>query len=90
MRDLQSISDYLAEVADEDVAATHDAQIKALCSSLTEFPHRGRPRDEIRLGLRSISFARFVTIFYLTFEKEVQIVHVIHARRDSASAFEDT
>lgn len=89
LHDLQSISDYLAEVAGEDVAATHDAQLRVACSSLMDFPHRGRPRNEISPGLRSIPFARLVTIFYIAYGDEVEIVRVIHARRDLAAAFED-
>lgn len=88
-RDLQSISDYLADVAGEDVAATHDAQLKAACSSLTDFPRRGRLRDEIYPGLRSISFARFVTIFYAVGTDDVKIIRVIHSRRDTSAAFEE-
>ena len=87
--DLTSISDYLAEVAGEDVAAAYDAQLKAACLSLTEFPNRGRPRGQFRPGLRSIPFARLATIFYVAEKDQVQVVRVIHARRDLAAAFED-
>ena len=90
LRDVRSFSDYLAEVAGEDVAATHDAQLKAACHSLADFPRRGRPRDEFAPGLRSIPVARLATIFYVAHRDEVQIVRVIHARRDLAAAFEDT
>ena len=89
LHDLQSISDYLAEAAGEDVAATYVAQLKAACLSLTDFPHRGRPRDEISADLRSIPFARLVTIFYVVQRDEVHIVRMVHARRDLAAAFED-
>ena len=87
--DLQSISDYLADVAGEDVAATYDAELKAACFSLADFPNRGRPRDELRSGLRSISVGRTMTIFYVVYPDEVQILHVIHSRRDIPTAFQD-
>jgi toxin ParE1/3/4 len=89
IRDLQSISDYFAEVAGEDVAATFDVQLKAACASLADFPRRGRARDEIRAGLRTLLCARTFTIFYSVADGEVEIVHVIHARRDLAAAFEE-
>jgi toxin ParE1/3/4 len=88
IEDLALLSDYLAEVAGEDVAETHDAGIKAICYSLTDFPRRGRPRDELRPGLRSIPFARLVTIFYTIDKDEVQIVRVMNARRDVNAAFQ--
>jgi toxin ParE1/3/4 len=88
LNDLASISDYLAEVAGEDVAATQDTRLKTACFSLTHFPHRGRPRDEIYPRLRSIS-SRLATIFYFADEDEVRIIHVIHPRRDAAAVFQD-
>jgi plasmid stabilization system protein ParE len=57
--------------------------------SLPSSPNRGRPRDAIRSGLRSIPLGRTVTIYYEVGANEVQIVRVIHARRDAATAFAD-
>jgi len=55
---------------------------------LDQFPNRGTPHDDVRPGLRSIPLRGAVTIFYAVKADEVQIVRVIHARRDLAAAFE--
>ena len=59
------------------------------CRSPADFPRRGRGRDEIRPGLRSIPCARAFIVFYAIDENEVQIIRVLHARREIATAFED-
>jgi toxin ParE1/3/4 len=85
--DLESLFIYLDDTAGETIATAYVANVRAACFSLAHFPRRGSPRDDIRPGLRSIPCERTVTIFYDVGETEVQIVRVIHARRDVAAAF---
>jgi toxin ParE1/3/4 len=87
--DLKSNFDFVADSAGIDTATAYDGAIRAACFALADFPRRGRPRDEIGPGLRSVPAARSVTIYYSVGATEVQIVRVIHARRDTAAAFAD-
>jgi toxin ParE1/3/4 len=87
--DLDALYDWIAEQADPDVAHRHLLQIVEAVERLTDFPNRGRPRDGIRSGLRSIPFERSVTIFYHVVGDDVQVLRVIHARRDVAAAFDE-
>ena len=66
------------------------ARPEAAAARLAHFPGRGRSRAAIGPGLRSIPFARTVTIFYTIAANEVRIVRVLHARRDAATAFDDS
>jgi toxin ParE1/3/4 len=53
----------------------HDFQI------LGDVPYAGRQRDEIRPGYRSFPVGDYL-IFYRVREPGVQIMHVVHGRRD--------
>lgn len=86
--DLRGIFHWTVDHADPEVALRFTQRIEAEAEKLAGFPNRGRPRDEIRPGLRSIPYARSITIFYSVDAREVQIVRVIHARRDLNAAFE--
>jgi len=44
-------------------------------------PLMGRVRDELLVGLRSFPFGRYV-IFYMVVEDGVDVVRVLHSRRD--------
>ena len=49
-------------------------------------PLMGRARDELLAGLRSFPFGRYV-IFYMAVEDGVDVVRVLHSRRDVDLAF---
>ena len=87
--DLDTLYNWVAEQADPDVAHRYVLRIEETAGKLANFPSRGRPRDAIGSGLRSIPFERSVTIFYEVGKDEVQVVRVIHARRDAPDAFAD-
>jgi toxin ParE1/3/4 len=49
---------------------------------LTAFPHRGRTRDDLRPGLRTIGFRRRVVIAFAVFEDAVTVVGIFYGGRD--------
>jgi toxin ParE1/3/4 len=87
--DLRAIFYSISDQADAEVALRFVQRIEAAGEKLTDFPKRGRKRDEIRAGLHSIPFRDAVTIFYQVGTSDVWIVRVIRARRDIATAFQD-
>lgn len=87
--DLRGIYLWTADRANRDVALRLLQRIEEAAEKLTDYPRRGRPRDEIRPGLRSIPFERAAIIFYEAGENRVQIVRVIDGRRDLAAAIEE-
>lgn len=56
-------------------------QIRARFQTLIEFPESGIRREELRAGLRSFPVGNYV-IFYFIIDGGVEIVRVLHGRRD--------
>ncbi len=48
---------------------------------LAQNPFLGRSRDEVAPGYRSVVVGRYV-VFYLATGEDVEIVRVLHGRRD--------
>ena len=84
-RDLLHIWNYIAE--DNESAADRfiDLMIQHF-QLLGRNPHIGRHRDELRAGYRSFPVGQYL-IFYRVLEPGIQIMHVMHGRRDIESQF---
>ena len=85
-QDLLEIWHYLAEAVGTDTADRQLRRIDEACRSLRQAPFRGRPRDELRPGLRSILTEPYV-VFYRVATAAVEIVRVLHQRRDIGAIF---
>lgn len=85
--DLQSIFTWVADEAGLDTALAYDRRIRDACLRIANFPGRGSPRDLLMEGLRSLSFERRVTIYYLIAQRCVRIVRILRAGQDPARAF---
>ncbi|WP_345084684.1 type II toxin-antitoxin system RelE/ParE family toxin [Nemorincola caseinilytica] len=79
--DLQDIYDHTHEHFGAQQAIDYLTGIEDLFHILCAHPHSGRARNEIRKGLRSISYVAHV-VFYRIIEKRIRIVRVLHASRD--------
>ncbi len=84
-RDLLQIWSYIAE--ENELAADHfiDLLIQHL-QLLGRNPHIGRHRNELRAGYRSFPVGQYL-IFYRVLDPGIQIMHVMHGKRDIASQF---
>ena len=82
--DLVEIGDYIAQDSAE-TAARFVRRLEDHCTLLSNRPLMGRPRDEIRPGLRSVRYGRYA-IFYRAIEGGVEIARVIHSARDLDTA----
>src|SRR5437588_1577538 len=80
--DLFALYSYIAKDAGRTVAGAHIDHIEAACLSLATFPNRGRRRDDIRPGLRTMGFERRATIVFQVREAEVVIVRIFYGGRD--------
>ena len=79
--DLFQIWAYLAQHASPAVA---DRQLRAIrrgSRRLVRLPYSGRPRDDLVPGIRSILVAPYV-VFYRVTDATVDIVRILHGRRD--------
>jgi len=79
---LTALYRYLASEASPDVADHFIGAILDRCERLENFPHRGTPRDDLRPGLRTLSFRRRVTIAYAVDEGQVAILGIFYGGQD--------
>ena len=85
-QDLNEIWSYIA--GDSPEAATRFVDsIERQCESLVSFSNRGRVRNELGRGLRSIPFGNYL-IFYRPAGNQVEIVRVLSGYRDLEAQFE--
>jgi toxin ParE1/3/4 len=82
--DLQEIKRYTQEQWGSEQALLYLARLKARLAGLRERPDRGRHRDELRTGLRSLLCERHV-IFFRESANRILIVRVLHSSMDTRS-----
>jgi len=80
--DLFDLYRYIAHEAGRDVAGAYIDRIEAACLSLATFPERGRRRDDIGPGLRTIGFQRRAMIVFQVMVPEVVIIRVFYGGQD--------
>jgi toxin ParE1/3/4 len=88
-QDLRDIWRGLAEYSGLDFADRTLANIESKFRLLAQFPSFGRSRDELLVGLRSYPAGDFV-IFYRILETTVEVVRVLHGRRDIDIIFDES
>lgn len=79
--DLDEIFDYTVEQFGIEQAIKYLSGFEQLFENLGNHPKSGRSRNEIRKGLRSISYISH-TVFYRIMEDHLRIVRILHASRD--------
>jgi len=84
--DLLEIWVYIAENNVEAANSTIYA-IGRRCHDCADLPGMGRRRDDLALGLRSITEGNYI-IFYRLVDDGIQIVRVLHGARDLPSLFD--
>jgi plasmid stabilization system protein ParE len=81
---LDAIEQYIAEASSPVTAARYVDAIVAYCESLTTFPRRGTPRDDLFPGLRLTNYRGSAVIAYVATEatQQVAIVGVFYGGQD--------
>jgi toxin ParE1/3/4 len=72
--------------ASDQVADRQLSEIDAACETLKSWPYSGRKRDELLTGMRSVPVYPYI-VFYRVGNAAIEIVRVLHGRRDIASIF---
>ena len=80
--DLFGLYRYIAEHSGEVVAGAFIDRIEAACLALETFPARGRRRDDIRPGLRTVGFERRATIVFQVLRRDVIIVRIFYGGQE--------
>ncbi len=82
--DLEDLWSYVADSTSDDIADGRMDRIFEACSMLRDQPRSGRPRDELAPGLRSVAVPPWV-VFYRIRADTLEVVRVLHGRRDLPS-----
>jgi toxin ParE1/3/4 len=85
-RDLIEIWNYIADGSVRSADALID-QVDAKLTLLATNPKLGRTRDELSVGLRSVSVGRYI-LFYQILPDGILLVRVLHSARDLAPLLE--
>jgi len=80
--DLQNIGQYIAK-DNFQAALTLVDRLESRCKDAVANPRIGRNRLELQRGLRSLTEGDYV-IFYRTLDSTIEIVRIVHGRRDLA------
>ena len=85
--DLLEVLEWVAgQSASLDAAAGFDAKLRAKCRSIAAVSATsGRPREDLAPGLRSVSWRNHIILLRYT-PDAIEIVRVLHNRRDLAAA----
>jgi toxin ParE1/3/4 len=84
-QDLYRIWEYYSGLASAVIADKLLREIAVSSERLSQHPFAGRSRNELRQGLRSTRVPPY-SIFYRITDNTVEIVRVLHERRDLSAA----
>lgn len=84
--DLENIFDYSIEQFGFNQTQKYISEFDIVFKTLCNNPAKGRKRDEIRKGLRSINKDSHV-IFYRVMKTKIHIVRILHHTRDLPQYF---
>lgn len=90
LRQLDELSDYIADAGSPAGAARYTDAIVTYCETLAQFPHRGTARDDIRPGLRTIGYQKRVVIAFAVLGDTVAVLGVFYGGRDYETILTDT
>jgi plasmid stabilization system protein ParE len=80
-RELTDIYDYIVKSGSPLTALAYASAIEAYANSIGRLPYSGRPRDDLRKGIRVRHF-KSVAIAYEIVDGSVRIRRIIHHARD--------
>ncbi|MBB4640855.1 type II toxin-antitoxin system RelE/ParE family toxin [Rhizorhapis suberifaciens] len=90
IEDITSIGRWITDEADLETAIAYVSRIEAFCLKLCDFPRRGALRDDLMVGVRTVSFERRVVVAYRIDGRTVSILRAVSGARDVARLFDDS
>ena len=80
--DLDRLHAYIASAADAETAVRFADSIIDHIATLSEFPERGTPRNDLRPGLRTMAWRRRVTMAFVAEKSDVVVIGIFYGGRD--------
>lgn len=79
--DLQDIHDWISDRSSAVTADRYEGRVLAFIRQLRNFPERGRARDDIARGLRTVDFEKRISIAFRIEDDRVVIIRILYAGR---------
>jgi len=79
---LVSLYRHIAGAASPEIAKRYTDNIVAYCEGLSDSPHRGMKRDDVRPGLRVTNYKKRTVIAFTVEKDVVSIVGIFYGGRD--------
>ncbi len=76
---------WIGRESSPQIAARYLHRIRLFCQQLRQFPNRGMIRDDIRPGVRMITFEGRVDIAFEVQDNRVVIIRMLYAGRQFGS-----
>ncbi|MDE2596925.1 MAG: type II toxin-antitoxin system RelE/ParE family toxin [Sphingomonadales bacterium] len=73
-----ALYDWIDARSDARTAYEYTAGIRQFAESLSQFPRRGTPRDDLALDTRTLAYRRKTVIAYRVADDAVFILRLIH------------
>jgi plasmid stabilization system protein ParE len=89
LEQLAELYRYIAHAKSVDVATRYTDSIIEFCDELASNPSRGRRRDDIRPGLRTVGFRRRVLIAFAVVNGTVTVLAIYYGGRDHETLLRD-
>ena len=90
LEQLAQLYRYVAQAASpSSIAAGYTDAIVTYCESLTTFPHRGVPRDEVRPGLRITHYLKRAVIAFDVDGDQIFILGMFYGGQDYEAILQD-
>lgn len=86
-RDLDDIAEYFLEKS-VDAGDRFVTVFTQKCKQLAQFPHIGKPYDDLKAGLRGIGVMGYI-VFYRVTDDAVEILRVVSGYRDLQTLMAD-
>jgi len=80
--DLEAIYHFIAKDS-PGRAIAFVRRLRKFCFSLDEMPLRGRRRDDLAAGVRTITFERRVVVAYRVSNDDLTVLRLVYAGRDT-------
>jgi toxin ParE1/3/4 len=82
-QDIKDIFDWIAsESGHPPTAVKFIGRIYDACETLAEFPLKGRARDDLKQGVRTLPFERIAVITYRVLPDKVEVLNIFYGGRD--------
>lgn len=87
LEDIDNVQRWISEGSSARVAEAFVKRLLKFCDRLDVFPLRGAVREDVRRGLRTVTFEKAVSVAYRVDGQRVAIMRIVYRGRNLADLF---